>query len=319
MDSSAYPKLRGAKIFITGGAGYLGRCLIDYYYEHNDIVVYSRDEAKHYYLTKKYPKVKCIIGDVRDYDSMLRASKGCTHGIFAASMKQISAVDMNTEAAVNTILIGGINSRKVAEDNGMQAAIFISSDKSRSATTIYGSLKFAAGEMFIVNTDDSSIVLSSAIYGNVLNSTGSIIPLMWDAIQNGYPLQLYDRCMTRFFITAEEAAKLIDDALTYHKPGYNFIPKVRSFMVWDLFDIFKEKFKLEYTFGIPRVSEKIHEVMISKEEMPRVMNYGDYFLMHYKNVVNDPTVKMQEYSSQTNPIGFRELCDIMERVNYFKP
>ncbi len=154
------------------------------------LTIYSRDEAKHYYLKKQFPNINCVIGDVRNYDLMKRASKGHDIGIFAASLKQIEAVDQNVEEGVQVIVNGAINSRRVAEENNFEAACFISSDKSRAATTLYGSMKFIAGEAFIVNAEKSNVRLSTAVYGNVLNSTGSIIPLIWNAIRKKYKLKL---------------------------------------------------------------------------------------------------------------------------------
>lgn len=130
------------RLFITGGAGYLGREIVKSFYDEADITIYSRDEAKHYYLKKQFPKIKCVIGDVADFNMMNRAAKGHDHGIFAASLKQIEAVDQNVEIAIRTIVNGAINSRNVAEANDFKAACFISSDKSRAATTLYGSMKF---------------------------------------------------------------------------------------------------------------------------------------------------------------------------------
>ena len=224
------------RVFITGGAGFLGRQIVKRFYNEHEITIYSRDEAKHYYLKKQFPKIKCIIGDVANYDLMKRASAGHDIGIFAASLKQIEAVDQNVEMALNTIVQGAVNSRRVAEENNFTAACFISTDKSRGATTLYGSMKFVAGELFIVNAESSNVKLSTAIYGNVLNSTGSIIPLIWDSIKNNYSLTLFSQEMTRFMINADEAVDVIKKSLLHN--GYNIIPNIKSFKVSTLFEIF---------------------------------------------------------------------------------
>ena len=308
--------MRGNKIFITGGAGFLGRNIVKRYYEHNEIVVYSRDESKHYYLKKQFPKIKCVVGDIRNYDLMKRASKGCNIGIFAASLKQIGAVDQNVEESVKIIVDGAVNSRRVAEENEFEAACFISSDKSRAATTLYGAMKFVAGESFIVNSDNSPVRLSSAIYGNVLNSTGSVIPLIWDAIENDYELTLYSDKMTRFMIDIEEAINLIEYALKCD--GYNVIPNLKAFLVKDLFEIYSEKFGLKYKMGVPRISEKLHEMMISNEEEPRTIyeTETDVFYMHYKKLSEGGFNK--EFTSDQVCVSKEELSDILESYNYFK-
>ena len=169
--------IKNKKIFITGGAGYLGKELIKHFYSDNQITIYSRDEAKHYFLKKQYPNLNCVIGDVRNYELLKRSSKNNDVGIFAASLKQIEACHTNYEEAEEVIVKGAFNSRKIAEDHGFESACFISSDKSRSATTIYGAMKYVAGESFISGT--SNVLLSTAIYGNIVNSTGSILPLIW--------------------------------------------------------------------------------------------------------------------------------------------
>jgi UDP-glucose 4-epimerase len=306
--------MKSKKLFITGGAGYLGRHLIKRYYQDNEITIYSRDEAKHYYLKKEFPKINCVIGDVRNYDLLKRASRNHDIGIFAASLKQIEAVDQNVEEGINTIIIGAVNSRRVAEENNFEAACFISTDKSRAATTLYGSMKFVAGESFIVNAEQSNVKLSSAIYGNVLNSTGSIIPLIWDAICKNYKLKIYSTEMTRFMITTDEAIDLIESSLRLS--GFNVIPNIRAFKILDLFEIYKEKFGLQFEVGVPRISEKIHEMMFSAEECTRIKMQDGNFLMHYKNVYNN-TLPFLEFTSDKVVISKNELQVILQSYNYF--
>lgn len=309
--------IKDEKIFITGGAGYLGSNLVKRYYNDNEITIFSRDEAKHYYLKKEFPKVKCIIGDIRNERLLIEASRNHTIGIFAASLKQIEAVDQNVEESLQVIVHGAFNSRRAAIENKMKAATFISTDKSRGATTIYGAMKYVAGEAFVIKPEDVQTKLTSVIYGNVLNSTGSIIPLIWDSIKKGYELTLYGEEMTRFMVDIEEAMDAIEYALD--KDGFNIIPNLKAFRIKDLFEIYEKEFGLKWKLGAPRISEKYHEQMISPYEKERVTYDKEHnmYLLHNKNVYNEGVLSVNGLTSEECLVPKEELHSILKSHNYF--
>lgn len=309
--------MNNEKIFITGGAGYLGRNLVEKLHKHNEITVYSRDESKHYYMKKHYPSVNFVIGDIRNKDLLIRKSKGHTVGIFAAALKQIEACADNYEEASKVIIDGAFNSRLAAEKNNFKSGCFISSDKSRAATTLYGAMKYVAGEGFIAGK--SNVRLTTVIYGNVTNSTGSIIPLIWDFIGKQKVLPLFSVEMTRFLFDVEEAIELIIKSTKYQ--GCNLIPASRSFRIQDLFEIYKKEFGLSYNITEPRTGEKIHEIMASSEEIRRMefMVEDNLYVLYPQNNINKVHFTNNEYSSRDCCITKEELYSFLKSKKFYKP
>ena len=310
--------MQNKRIFISGGAGFLGKHIVDRYYGQNDITVFSRDEAKHYYLSKLYPEVRFIIGDIRNYDLLKRSSKHHDIGIFTASLKQIDTCSHNTEEALHTIVHGAFNSKRSAIENDFESACFISTDKSRAATTIYGSMKYIAGESFILGNENINTRLTTVIYGNVMNSTGSLIPLIWSAINNKIALILYEEHMTRFMIDVEEAINVIESSLELR--NVNVIPNLKSFLVKDIFDLYEKEFGLKYIIGKPRINEKIHEIMASSEEIPRMkyLESSDCYMMHPLQTYNEVSFKGGEYSSMNNVISKKSLRQLLSKKDFYQ-
>jgi len=259
---------------------------------------------------------------------LMRISRGIDIGIFCASLKQIAACDENPEEAVKTILFGAINSKLAALENNFRSAAFISSDKSRASTTIYGSLKFAAGEQFIIKNSyekRSSTNLSCIIYGNVLNSTGSIIPLMWNAIKNNISLPLYSDEMTRFIITDNEAVDLIYKGLLCD--GLSIVPKAISLRVLELFEIYSERFGLDFYRSKPRLGEKIHEILSSSEEIPRMYAHKSNNHFVISPCFGNPStvtytasnLPLMDFSSKDHVITKSDLFTLLEKHDFFRP
>lgn len=305
------------RILITGGAGFLGRAIIQKLIATNEITVFSRDEAKHVQLKADFPKVRCVLGDVRNGELLNAAAAGHDVGFFAASMKHVSEVNLNPREATEIIVHGSLNSRRAAIVNGFEAAVFVSSDKSRHPITAYGALKFVAGDMFIWGAEAQKVRLSATVCGNIINSTGSVIPMMWSAIKAKRAMHLYSDKMSRFTISGEDAAELIIDASEF--TGVNVVPKLRAFAVKDLFDIFADRFGLKYDVCPPAYSmERDVELMISREDAARTVDAGKYFTIHHKSASPSPPELVNgEYSSADYTMSREQLDSELALHNYY--
>lgn len=307
------------RIFITGGTGFLGRCVVEKYYKDNKLTVMSRDESKHAVMRKEFPNINFVIGDVRNLDLLMSASRGHDIGIFCASLKHVAAVNENIEEAEAIIVQGAINARKVSIANKFQSAVMVSTDKSRYPITLYGAMKFIAGEQFIWNAESENTNLSSIICGNIINSTGSLIPMIWKSIKYNRTMSLFGPSMTRFTITGPEAADLIAQAISV--TGHSVVPKLKSFSIKDVFDIYARTFGLKYEIVVSSNSlERQHESMITTEDHCRLYDYGDYYCLHYRRMnPNPPLLVNNEYNSLDHLMSMTEVEEMLAKNNYFKP
>lgn len=309
--------MRNEKIFITGGTGYLGTGLIQRLYSTNEITVFSRNKAKQKKLKKAFPKISFISGKIENKKSLLKAMKGHTIAIFTASLKQVEVANEHPREAMENIVSGAINSREAAVENNLKAAVFISSTQSKMPSTSYGALKLVAANSFIYNADKVKTNLTSVVCGNIINSTGSIIPLICDSIQSKKTLTLNNKYMTRFLMDIDQVLETIEYAIT--KSGYSITPSLKSFSIFDLFKIYSEDFGLQWKFGKPKAGEKVHEQLLSIDELYRTEfdKKNKIYLTHYKNK-SEKTQKIGLISSETTLLSKETLRKYLKSNNYFK-
>lgn len=310
--------IKDKNIFLTGGTGYFGLSLIKLLYADNTITVFSRDESRQAMLKMRFPKLRCIIGDVRDSERLIASAAGHDTGIFCASLKHVGIINQNIEEAAQIIVTGSINAKKAVLQNGFESACMISTDKSRQPATLYGAMKYIAGEQFIWDAEQYATRLSTCICGNIINSTGSVIPKIWESIIRGTEMVLYDTRMTRFTITGEKASELVVYCLGHS--GFSVVPKLQSFLVVDLFQIYRERFGLKFCVSTqPVVSERLHEKLISSDDVERTSSRGDYFMIHYRDKQERPTLINNEYCSSDYVMEINGLEAMLKQNNYFMP
>jgi UDP-N-acetylglucosamine 4,6-dehydratase len=310
--------MNNKKILILGGTGALGKTLIKRYYDSNEIIVFSRDEHKHYYLLKEFPKLKSFIGDIKDKQSVMACIR--THNpeviINAAALKHVPICQANPFESVKTNVLGHQNVIDcVAEVGNIESLIFVSTDKACRPINVYGMCKALAEELYINyanNQTTTKVVLVR--YGNVLESTGSVIPLFKGMLNAGaVTLPLTHKEMTRFLLTLEQATNLIEDA--YNSPvshGKIAIPKVSSLKILDVANVLVSVYATDRKVDIVEVGirpgEKLHEEMISEEEWLRSEEYDTHFLIGQKMV----TSELRSYNS------FDSLLDPSTTYDFLK-
>lgn len=297
-----YEKLfKDKTILITGGTGFLGRALTKEIlkYSPHSIRLFSRDEVKHHKVQeffKNNKKIRNFIGDVRDYERLRKACEDVDIVIHAAALKRLDILEYNVEESVKTNIVSTLNMVNVCLDCNVEKAIFVSSDKACSPVNTYGASKFVSERIFTesnFNKGKHKTIFSCVRYGNVLESTGSVIPFFEGKILSGEKIPLTDERMTRFIISPEEAVQLIFDAVKYGVGGEIFIPKLSAFKIVDLIEILKEKNNADNETEIVglRPGEKIHELMINFSEVPRTYDFKNMYVI---------TSQIQKYQVETS-------------------
>jgi UDP-N-acetylglucosamine 4,6-dehydratase (inverting) len=285
--------LNDKSILITGGTGSFGKKFTQMIFEKYNpkkIIIYSRDEFKQDVMKKeyiqKYPdqlsKLRFFIGDVRDKDRLYRAFKGVDYVIHAAAMKQVPACEYNPFEAIKTNIYGAQNVIDAALDRGVKKVVALSTDKAVNPINLYGGTKLVSDKLFIAANayrGEAGTVFSIVRYGNVAGSRGSVIPFFLELLNNGaeeLPITNFD--MTRFWITLEEGVNLVFKALEESRGGETYISKIPSFKITDLAQALKADVKLTEV-GI-REGEKLHEVMITKDDSRTTYEYEKHYIIY---------------------------------------
>ena len=277
--------LDGRKLLITGGTGSFGNAVLERFLNTPiaEIRIFSRDEKKQDDLRKKFknPKLKFYIGDVRDRDSLAFATQNIDYIFHAAALKQVPSCEFYPMEAVKTNVIGTENVLSSAIANGVEKVVCLSTDKAVYPINAMGMSKALMEKVIIANARKSGkTTICITRYGNVMASRGSVIPLFVDQLLTNKTITITDPFMTRFIMSLDEAVDLVLYAFQNGKSGDTFIQKAPGAtietLVTALCEIF-EKSNHPKNFIGTRHGEKLFEVLLSREEISKAIDLGDYY------------------------------------------
>ena len=298
-------------ILITGATGYFGsNCLEEIFKKHNPkkVVVFSRDEMKQYELSKKFSEkkfpIRYFLGDVRDRDRLIRACSDINIIIHAAAMKQVPSAEYNPTECIATNISGAQNLIDASIINEVEKVIALSTDKAANPINLYGATKLCADKLFVAANNlvgRKKTRFSIVRYGNVLGSRGSIIPFFKELVDKGVKnLPLTDERMTRFVIKIEEGIKFVFNGLEKMEGGEIFVPKLPSIKIIDLIRAFTGGDHYDL-IGI-RPGEKLHEVMIPKEESLNCLEMKNFYVIQPMLTWWERSKNNQEYTETVKKI-----------------
>lgn len=274
-------------LMITGGTGSFGNAVLKRFLDSDlkEIRIFSRDEKKQDDMRKRYanPKLKFYIGDVRDFRSVLNATRGVDFIFHAAALKQVPSCEFHPMEAVNTNVLGTENVLEAAIQNQVKRVVCLSTDKAVYPINAMGISKAMMEKVMVAksrNVDDEKTVICGTRYGNVMASRGSVIPLFIEQMRAGTPLSITDPNMTRFMMTLADAVDLVLYAFEHGNNGDIFVQKAPAATVETLAIALREMLGLpEHPINIigTRHGEKLFEALLSREEMACAMDMGDYY------------------------------------------
>ena len=275
--------LKNSSILITGGTGSFGHKFIPMTlerYSPKRIVVFSRDEMKQWEMAKLFqddPRVRFLIGDVRDKDRLYRALDGIDYVVHAAAAKIVPTAEYDPFECVKTNVFGAMNLIDACIDKGVKRIVALSTDKASSPANLYGATKLTSDRLFVSGNSYSGshdTSFSVVRYGNVMGSRGSVIPFFMSIAKDGI-LPITDNRMTRFMISLEEGVELVWHVFDDMRGGEIYVKKIPSMKVTDIASAVSSDATQEEV-GI-RPGEKLHEQMIGTEDSLYTYDYPGYF------------------------------------------
>ena len=279
--------LENTRVLITGGTGSLGKKLTRIILENTAttvVLIYSRDEYKQFEMELSFTpaqrqRLRFFLGDVRDGDRLRRALDGVRFIIHASALKQVPAAEYNPFEFVKTNILGAQNVIDAAIDSDVTHVVALSTDKAANPINLYGATKLCSDKLFISGNSYSGrrpTRFSVVRYGNVVGSRGSVIPFFLARRKEGV-LPVTDPRMTRFWITLEQGAALVLNALQDMKGGELWVPKIPSMRITDLARVIAPECQTPVV-GI-RPGEKLHEVMIPVDDGRQTIEFRDHFII----------------------------------------
>ncbi|OTG93174.1 UDP-glucose 4-epimerase [Acinetobacter sp. ANC 4654] len=299
-------------LLITGGTGSFGNAVLKRFLETDikEIRIFSRDEKKQDDMRKKYQssKLKFYIGDVRDYSSILNATRGVDYIYHAAALKQVPSCEFHPMEAVKTNVIGTENVLEAAIQNHVKRIVCLSTDKAVYPINAMGISKAMMEKVIVAksrNLENLGTTICCTRYGNVMASRGSVIPLFVDQIRQAKPLTITDPNMTRFMMTLDDAVDLVLYAFEHGENGDIFVQKAPAATIEVLAKALTELLNIaEHPISImgTRHGEKAYEALLSREEMVVAIDQGEYFRvpadqrdLNYEKYVENGDLKITEF------------------------